>query len=220
MKKVREAREAGPAQDTGRSERQEDGPLREPGVTLAREKGRSRTAEVRGRAAGGGGRDKGDVETRPKGRATSARRGIRDAIGPIRRPEGWLVLEDGTQQDEKVTLTNGSVRAPIESRRFPFAKGRTQDTGSRPKSDESQPLYAKSSAVVRFRAARSAKRSVSGAAPAGDDQREAVRSDWNRRPVWRDHQCPLVGETEPKAQNAPFGPHMLGAAPSGGVGPL
>jgi hypothetical protein len=160
MKKVREAQEVGPLQDAVGSERYDARPLREPRVTFANEKGRSRTAEVRGRATGGSGRDKGDLESRAKGRATSAERGIEDAIGRIQRLEGRLVLEDGTQQDEKVTLSNGDVRRPIASRPFACEKGRTQDAGSRPTSDEGPPLYAKSSAVGRFRRGCSAKRSA------------------------------------------------------------
>jgi len=65
------------------------------------------------------------------------------------------VLEDGAQQDEKVTLTNGDVRRPIASRPFACEKDRTQDAGSRPTSDESPPRYAKSSAVGTFRRAYS-----------------------------------------------------------------
>jgi hypothetical protein len=162
MKKVRETQEAGSAPNAEGSERQEDGPLREPEVTLAKEEGRWQTAKVRRRTTGGRASDKGDVETRARERPASTRRGMQDAIDPIRRPEGRLALEDGAQQDERVTLPNGDVRAPIASRRFACAKGRTQDAGSRPESDESPPLYAKSSAVARFPPARSAKRSAWG----------------------------------------------------------
>jgi hypothetical protein len=159
MKKVREAQEAGSAQDAEASEHQEDGPLREPGVTLAKEKGRWRTAEVRGRATGGRGRGKNHVETRARGRATSARGRIEDAIGPNRSPGGWLVLEDGAQQDEKVTFANGDGRGPIASRPFARAKGRMQDAGNRRRATKARLRCAKSSAVARFRPARSAKRS-------------------------------------------------------------
>lgn len=160
MKKVRETREVGPAPNAAGRECEEDVPLREPKVTFAKEEGHPRTAEVRRRATGGGGRDESDTETSARGRATSARRGIEDATGRIWRAHGRLLLEDGTRQDEKVTLTNGDVRRPIASRPFSSEKGRTQDAGSRPASDGSPPLYAKSSAVGPFRPAHSAKRSA------------------------------------------------------------
>jgi hypothetical protein len=170
MKKVREAQEDGPAQDAEGSERRECGPLREREVTLAKERRRLRTAEVRrrraevrGRTTGGRGQDKGDVETRAKGRATSAERTMHDAIGPIPRSEGRLMLEDGPQQNEKVTSPNANVRRSTGSGPFPFEEGRAQDTRSRPTVDERPPRCAKSSAVARFRPTRSAKRSASGA---------------------------------------------------------
>lgn len=186
MKKVREPQEAGPAQNAEGSERSADGPLREPWVTLSDEKSRLRTAEVRRRATGGGGRDKGDVETRARGRATSTEGGMEDAIGPIQTPEGRLVLEDGVQQAERVTLSNGEGRGQTAFRPFHRAKGRTQDAGTRPTSGESTPFCAKSSAVARFRHAHSAKMSGSGARLAACHERRgparSIRADVRRIP--------------------------------------
>jgi len=133
MKKVREARETGPARDAKGSEWREEGRLRESEVTLAKENGRSPTVEVRGRATGGRGREEDEFETRAKWRSTNVRRGMRDEIGQIWRPEGRLVLEDGAQQDEKVTLSNGKGRGPTASRPFSCEKGRTRIAASRPR---------------------------------------------------------------------------------------
>jgi hypothetical protein len=103
MKKVREAPEDGPAQEAEGSEGQEGVPLREREATLSREGIRFRAGEVGRRTTGGRGQDEGDVETRARGRATSAERTIGDAIAPIWRSEGWVMLEDGPRQDEEVT---------------------------------------------------------------------------------------------------------------------
>jgi hypothetical protein len=187
MKKVREAHEARPPENAEGWKRQEDAPWREPWVTLADEEGHSRRAEVRRRATGARGRDKGDVESRAKGRATYVRCGTRDAMGPIHGPEGGQVFENGAQQDEEVTFSDGDARRPIASGPSPSAKGRTQDRVVGRRATKASPVCAKSSASIPLRGARSAKRSEVSAPPGvprdevtAGESRRTLRADARR----------------------------------------